>query len=320
MKKKILMLSLVLPLVLLTACGKNPKLKNGEEVVVKVDGLKITADKLYGELKGNYGYNTAMNMIDEYIAGKEVKDSDEIDAYVNSTVEYYTSYATSSGMTLEAFLEYNGINSVDEFKTKIKNQRKLELAVKNEIGKSFTDEEIETYYNENYSEKLTVKHILIKFDEDEDDYDEAYNTALTLIGKLQETSKNDLTSTFDDLAYEYSADSSYSNGGLIENFMSSSVLPEFWDASKALKAGEFTTTPVKTSYGYHVILKVSETEKPTLKDAKEEIRTKLAEKKISEDSNIQDATLIALRKKYNLKIYDTDIEKGYNSYKESVEQ
>ena len=318
MKKKILMLSLGLLVILTTACGKNPKLKNGEEVAIKVDGFKISADKLYEELKSKYGYNIAINMIDEYIANKEIKDSDEIEKYINSTVEYYTTYAANNGMELEDFLAYNGIDTVEEFKTTIKNQRKLELAINKQVGSTITDEEIESYYSENYSEKQTVKHILIKFDEDEDDYDEAYNTALTVIGKLKETDAKNLTKTFDDLAFDYSADSTYNTGGLIENFMASEVVTEFWDASKNLKANEYTEVPVKTQYGYHVILKVSETEKEELSKVKDEVREKIADLKIKQDQLLQTTALIELRKKYKLTIYDTDIEKEYNKVKDSV--
>lgn len=312
------MLSLGLLVILTTACGKNPKLKNGEEVAIKVDGFKISADKLYEELKSKYGYNIAINMIDEYIANKEIKDSDEIEKYINSTVEYYTTYAANNGMELEDFLAYNGIDTVEEFKTTIKNQRKLELAINKQVGSTITDEEIESYYSENYSEKQTVKHILIKFDEDEDDYDEAYNTALTVIGKLKETDAKNLTKTFDDLAFDYSADSTYNTGGLIENFMASEVVTEFWDASKNLKANEYTEVPVKTQYGYHVILKVSETEKEELSKVKDEVREKIADLKIKQDQLLQTTALIELRKKYKLTIYDTDIEKEYNKVKDSV--
>lgn len=319
MKNKILVVSLGLLVLLTTACGKNPKLKNGEEVVVKVDGFKISADTLYKDLKGKYGYNVAINMIDEYIANQEIADSDEIDEYVNSTVEYYSSYAEANGMTLDDFLSYNGVDSVEEFKTTLKNSHKIELAIKKQVGSEFTDEQIESYYNENYSEKLTVKHILIKFDEDEDEYDEAYNTALTVIGKLNETDSANLSKTFDDLAFEYSADSTYNNGGLIENFMASEVVAEFWEASKNLGANEYTDAPVRTQYGYHVILKVSETDKEELKNVKDEIREKLADLRIQQDSLLQTKTMIELRKKYNITIYDSDIEKGYNDYKATVE-
>lgn len=318
MKKKLMILSLCMLVILTTACGKNPKLKNGEEVIVKVDGLKITADKLYNNLKVSYGYNEVMNMIDQYIASKEIPDSDKVNEYVNQVYEYYNSYANNYGTDLVTFvnqyMNLTNIKSAEEFKEYIKNQYKVTLAVQKQIGKNYTDEEIEAYYNENYSKILNVKHILIEFDEDEDEYDEAYNTALTIIGKLKETDAKNLNSEFEQLAYDYSADSSYSNGGLIENFMASDVVKEFWDASATLKNGEFTDTPVKSEYGYHIILKVSEKEKPALKDAKDDIRIKLAENAISQDSLLQYTAMNELRKKYNLSFYDTDLEKSYNDF------
>ena len=48
-----------------------------------------------------------------------------------------------------------------------------------------------------------------------------------------------------------------------------------WDRAD----GEFTTEPVKTQYGYHVILKVSSSAKKKYKDAKKEIVKTLAEQK-----------------------------------------
>ena len=318
MKKKLLALSLAMVVILTTACGKNPKLKNGEEVVFEAKGYKVSAEKFYEELKKQGGYSTAINMVNDYIAGKEIEDSDEINSYVDGRIQYIESYLTSAGTTMDQYLSQNGLGSVDDLRTIIKNQRKYELAITKQIGSKFTDEEVENYYNTNYSEKIPAKHILIKFDEDEDDYDEAYNTALNIIGKLNETDKKDLTKTFDDLALEYSADSTYNNGGLIENFMASEVVPEFWDASKALKANEYTTEPVKSQYGYHVILKVSETDKLSLKDADKEIREKLAEQKKTTDSLADDVAAIELYEKYNFKIYDTDIEKFYNDFKDSV--
>ena len=320
MKKNIFVLSLGLLLVLVTACGKNPKLKNGEEVVIKVDGFSVSADKLYNNLKAKYGYTEAINLIDEYIANKEIEDTEDVENYVKDVIDYYTSYAENMGITLEEFLEYNGVESQDEFEKTIKNQYKIQLAIVKQVGEDFTDEEIESYYNNNYSDKLTVKHILINFDEDEDEVDSALETANQIIAKLKEASADDLFTTFDDLAYEYSADSTYQNGGLIENFMAGQVVQEFWDASKALKANEFTTEPVKTIYGYHIILKVSETKKEKYEDVKDEIRKTLAEQKLQADNLLQSATLVKLREKYNLKIYDADVEKGYNDFKESTEK
>ena len=58
--KKIVLGVIALSIVatLTTGCGQKAELKNGEEVAVKVDGVKITADEYYNEIKTN---NVAMD-------------------------------------------------------------------------------------------------------------------------------------------------------------------------------------------------------------------------------------------------------------------
>ena len=48
-------------LLLTTGCGKT-KLKNGEEVAIKVNGKNITADNLYNELRKKYAKNITSNI------------------------------------------------------------------------------------------------------------------------------------------------------------------------------------------------------------------------------------------------------------------
>ena len=46
------------------------------------------------------------------------------------------------------------------------------------------------------------------------------------------------------------------------------MVSEFEDAAYKLKVNEYTKEPVKTTYGYHIILKTGEKEKPKLKKVK----------------------------------------------------
>jgi peptidyl-prolyl cis-trans isomerase C len=58
---------------------------------------------------------------------------------------------------------------------------------------------------------------------------------------------------FEDLAKKYSKDSSASEGGSLGWMSPSNLVPEFAQAMTALKKGSYTTTPVKTQFGWHII-------------------------------------------------------------------
>ena len=148
---------------------------------------------------------------------------------------------------------------------------------------------------------------------DETSEEDAKKKAEDLIGQLNEV-KDDadaLEKKFKDLAYDNSDDKgTYEDGGLFKDFSKSGVDEAFYNASKDLKKGEYTKEPVKSQYGYHVILKVS-SKTNKYKDVKETIKKDLAEKKLNEDSTLQVKSWDKLRKKYKLKINDTDVEKAY---------
>ena len=304
-------------IVLLALCKRIPKTKNGEEVLASVDGLTVTSDKLYQDLKNQYGTTNVINMIDEYIANDYVKKLTKDDEkYVNQVVDYYKQYAEYYGASFEDFLsQYVGIQGVTnekEFRAYVTKDYKKTLAVKKYIGSTISEEELKKEFNENYKEKLTVRHILIEVN-DETSEEDAKKKAEDLINQLNEV-KDDadkLEKKFKDLAYDNSDDkASYEDGGLFKDFSKSGVDEAFYNASKKLKKGEYTAEPVKSQYGYHVILKVS-SKTNKYKDVKETIKKDLAEKKLNEDSTLQVKSWDKLRKKYKLKINDTDVEKAY---------
>ena len=321
MKKRIIIMACCFMMVLVTACG-NPKLENGEEVIASVDGKEISANELYNDLKKDYGYDALINKIDQFIAEQEIETTDEVKEYAQEVVDYYVSYAESFGVDLETFLTsyagLSGITTEEEFLEFVISDYKVTLAVEKQVATMFTDKEIEEYYNENYSERLTVRHILIEIEESDKDGEAALKQAKKLIKELKETDKDKVEDKFIELAKEYSDDSSYSNGGLIEDFMSSTVVSEFWNASEKLKDGEFTTSAVKTEFGYHIIYRVSAEGKPSLKESKAEILDALTAEALSTDELLRYVALNELREKYNLKIYDTDLKTSYNNFLEQL--
>lgn len=309
--------------ILIEKYGEDAKinlLENGSYVIATVNGKSFTTNDLYAALKENYGTDVLMDLIDTYIAEKEVKITDEDKKYVQEVVDYYKQYAEYYNTDLATFLAnyvgLNGISTEKEFSNFVLEDYKKTLAVQKFIGDQASEDDLKEYYKENYSDKLTVKHILIEVDSEAEDKDaadeEAYNKAVKLISKLDKTDSKKLDSKFEELAKNNSDDTeTYSNGGLIEDFSKKDVVEEFYNAAADLKDGEYTKEPVKTTYGYHIILKVSSTPVEKYKDIKEEVRTAYAKSLLSNDNNLRITKWDELRNQYKLSIKDDFINSTY---------
>ena len=91
---------------------------------------------------------------------------------------------------------------------------------------------------------------------------------------------------------------------------------EYIKASKALNKDEYTKEPVKTSFGYHIILCVSKADKPSL----DSIKSKIEDTLLSSVQNEEiEKALIDLRKEYNIKFFDKEYEKEYKEYCEQFD-
>lgn len=306
-----------------TLCTKRvPKTSDGNEVIATVNGKTITTDELYQSLKESYGTDTLINLIDSYIADKEVKVTDDDKKYVQEVVDYYKDYADYYGTDLSTFLTnyvgLTGISTEDEFYDYVLADYKKTLAVKKFVGDEASEDDLKEYYKNSYSDSLTVKHILIEVDSEAEDTDaaekEAYDKAVELIKKLDKTDAENIDSKFEELAKDNSDDTAtYSNGGLIEDFTKTDVEESFYEAANDLKDGEYTKEPVKTSYGYHIILKVSSTPVEKFENIKDDVRNAYAENLLTTDSTLQISKWDELRKQYKLSIKDDFIKDLYES-------
>lgn len=242
------------------------------ETIAEVGGTKITKDDLYDSLVKMYGADATESLIADKIVEKEaakekvqVTDKEiqeELDATIESYggEEAYKSALESSGMT-EADMK-------EEIKVYLETVKLLESRIE------ITDEEIETYFNENKDtfatpEQVEASHILVD--------DEA--TAKEVAAKLADGED------FAALAKEYSTDTtSAENGGELGYFGTGEMTEEFEKAAFAMEIGEISE-PVKTDYGYHII-KVTgkkEAKAANLEDSKEEIKETLKQEKMSSE-------------------------------------
>lgn len=323
MKKKLLICLAVLGLT--SGCGKVSTLPNGDDALVSFSNtnLGISAGDLYSEVKGT-ALSKLIDMIDTKILLDKYPDkSSDADKYVNEQYDLIkTNFKDDKGKFDEESLKeqiyaYYGITDIDKFKDIIRLNYYRTEAVNDYAKKSVTDKQIQKYYDENVYGDISCKHILITpavtddmSDEDKTKADkEALQKAKDIIKKLKNGE------SFDDLAKEYSDDTSNKDkGGDLGYFNTGDMLEEFEKAAFDLKKGKYTTTPVKTKYGYHIILKTDEKEKPSLEDKKEEIINTLADDAKSNDTALSINALVELRKEYGMNIEDDEMSKLYSTY------
>lgn len=216
--------------------------------------------------------------------------------------EQYVSFIESYGYTEESFIEY------------LKKQVVLGMVVDAMVADvEVTDEEIETYYNENIDNYKTkagahVTHLLFQPEKDDNGNvveggDEAALALaenarqLALSGKslkeISESSEFADKSKYEDLDYV-----TFENSGMVQ---------EFEDAFKVLPVNQVSEI-VKTSYGYHIIVNTevkSEDEvQPLDETLKETIKSTLLTKKQEEqyETKLEDA-----KKNLKVKTYENKL-------------
>ena len=309
MKKKIMLLSTILVCgLLLCGCG-NSKLKNGEEVAFTVNGENITADKLYKELKNKYGIQIMIDMIDKEILNTMYKDDEDIEKKATTQLE---TLKAQYGDSWEDTLKNAGYEDEEELKESFKLSLQRNKAIEDYVKDNIKDDEIKKYYEENTAGDISAKHILIKVDAEAENGltdDEAKKKANDIIKKLKDGED------FAKLAKENSDDTgSKENGGDLGYFNKGEMVKEFEEAAYNLKVNEYTKEPVKTSYGYHIILKTGEKDKPKLKDVKENIIETIMQERLEEDATLQITALDELRSNYKLKLKDAKLKSEYKKY------
>lgn len=115
------------------------------------------------------------------------------------------------------------------------------IVVMNLIIKNMNDKSIDNSIDNSVDNKLRARHILV------DDYE----TAKEIISLL------DKGTNFCDLALEYSIDTAtVDNCGDVGYFEEGYMVIEFEENVKKLKHNEYTSLPVQTDYGYHVIMRI----------------------------------------------------------------
>jgi peptidyl-prolyl cis-trans isomerase C len=185
----------------------------------------------------------------------------------------------------------SGYDEKDEYKLQLEDARKAiltQMAIQNTISNiTINDYDIEEYYNNNKSffdegEQVSARHILV------DSLDKAQEVIAAINNGMD----------FGEAARKYSSCPSKEQGGSLGYFGRGMMVPEFEDAAFILEKGKLSE-PVKTQFGYHLILVDDKTE-PSVKsfeEVKDMIRTQLIQDK---QNNAYANAVNGLEKKYGV--------------------
>ncbi len=224
--KKLMMTSIVFALFAgIIGCGGS--------YVADIAGEKISVndfEQVYS--KNNGGYDAA--------AKTSVEDRQKfLDLYVKFRLKVKEAYSL-------------GYDKDAELRTELNEYRK-NLAISYMLEREITQPSLERMYNRKRSE-IRASHILIGVVENPSPQDTAaaFAKAMSIIDSLK------AGVPFEELALRHSQDpSAQNNKGDLYYFSAGAMVPEFEDAAYSLKAGEYSTVPVRTQFGYH-ILKVTD--------------------------------------------------------------
>ena len=328
MKKKIL--CLMLGLILLTGCGKIPQLENGQDAVVSFkNGDMISVDDLYNELKDKYALSTLLNMIDKKVLEETFPDNIEkakksSESYIESLKENYN----SEEELLSAIQQYYGYITIEEYQNQIYLGYMQSFAMNEYAKEKVTDNDIEKYYKNEIDNDIEISHILItpevtdKMNKDEIKQAEtdAEKKAEDIISELKNSVKNGkkVSEAFSELAKKYSEDDATKDKGGSLGQVNKTTLgdtyTEIVEKAYTLKDNNYYTKVIKTSLGYHIIMRNQTYEKKSLDELKDEIIEILANDITKEDNTLSINALQHYRKQMGVNIEDSTLATQYSNY------
>ena len=147
-----------------------------------------------------------------------------------------------------------GLDEKESFKARmafVQSRNLHNLYFQETIVANVSDEEVRERFDKEIAAmppetEVKARHILVASEEE----------AKAIVAELAQGKD------FAELAKEKSTGPSGANGGDLGYFSKGQMVPEFEEAAFGLADGKFTTTPVKTQFGWHVILREGAREKP----------------------------------------------------------
>ena len=219
-------------------------------IAAEVNGVKITV----AEVKKAYEANPKIN------------SSVPFDEFYPKALEFFVKGKVISQAAMNA-----KVADTQEYKDQLeiaKEELARKLYLEQQLKNKVTDDVVKKVYAD-YAAKykgqkeVKARHILV------DDV----KVANEAIAQLKKGEK------FDDLAKKYSKDEA-DLGYFTKNMM----VPEFGEAAFSMKKGQYSDKPVKTKFGYHVIIvdDIRDAKPQTLEEVKPQIENMLTQQALSD--------------------------------------
>ena len=239
---------------------ENVEVRPGNPVVAKFEGKAITRQEVY-------------DFADKYMQG--MADQLPKEKLFPIAVEQLVTQQVLLSKARQA-----GLSEDPEIQQQIERQTNNILRtefLKQKLDERITEEKLRDVYeqqiaNQTKGEEVKARHILV----------ETEQAALDLIAQL------DQGADFAALAKEHSTGPTGARGGDLGYFGKGQMVPEFEEVAFEMEEGAYTAEPVKTQFGYHVILLEDRRDKqpPDFEEVKDQIKDQVmrgeAEKVLSD--------------------------------------
>ena len=278
----------------------------GTNPVLKVNGTIITSDDLYEQMKQDYNISYFIEYIDKTILDKKYAEDDKMKEEVEKTAQnYFDMYEQYYQMDEGDFLAQNGFENKEQFLEALKLEYRRKLYYYDYLKTQITDEQIQKYYDEKVLGDMNTQHILVQINGNMNET-AAKKIAEEIIDKLNDGQ------SFDEVRKEYYDKIIYED---LKYVAFNAELDEtFLEALKKLPENSYSKTPVKTSYGYHVIYKKDQKDKPSLADVKDRIIEELCYELDVDDEKLYNKSLLKMREEAGLEFLDPIMKEKYEEY------
>jgi peptidyl-prolyl cis-trans isomerase C len=256
---------LVVGTALIAGCNQETSTNAGSTAATSTSPAVSKSDAI-AEVNGQYIPKSALDTLEKEIAERSHGQTFPKEKLVEELVQRELLVQDAIQKQLDKSPEF--VAQLEAAKKALLTQAELQNYIK---ANPVTDEEIKAEYDSKVAaEKGTeykARHILVKTEAE----------AKKLIAEL------DKGADFAKLANKHSLDAKESqNGGDLGWFSAAQMVAPFSEAVAALEKGKYSKEPVKTQFGYHVILKEDSrpVTPPPLEAVKEQLTPYLQRKKV----------------------------------------